>query len=353
MEKLNISDMEKEIKEAKELFFEEIKHIKDDLNELMKIKGKFIGRKDGLITKLIKELPNLPSEAKAKFGSEINKLKKEIEEEIEKISKKIEAKRLSEKLEEDIIDITLPSRTLNRGTYHPIYIVRKMIEDIFKEIGYSIVDGPEIETEYYNFDALHFPKEHPARDMQATLFLKNGLLLRTHTSPVQIRTMLENKPPLRILCPGKVYRADPPDAGHSPIFHQIEGLAVDERITLGDLKGTLEYFITRLFGKEILMRFRPSYFPFTCPSAEVDITCLICKGKGCSACKNSGWMEILGAGIVDPAVFEAVGYNPEKYTGFAFGLGIDRITMLLYNIHDIRLFLQNDIRFLSQFYNFL
>lgn len=349
MEKLDPSKLEEQIEIIKKAFASEIDKIKEDFNELMKIKGKFIGRKDGIITQLIKQLPYLPQEAKSKLGSEINKIKKEIEEEIEKRIKKFQAAKLAEKIEEDIIDLTLEARSIKKGTYHPIYIVRSMIEEIFKEIGYSIVDGPEIETEYYNFDALHFPKEHPARDTQATLFLKNDLILRTHTSPVQIRTMLQHKPPLRILCPGKVYRADAPDAGHSPIFHQIEGLTVDERITFGDLKGTLEYFITRLFSKDILMRFRPSYFPFTCPSAEVDITCLICKGIGCSACKNSGWMEILGAGMVDPAVFEAVGYDPEKYTGFAFGLGIDRITMLLYNIHDIRLFLQNDLRFLIQF----
>jgi len=345
-----IKHFDEELKKIKELFSKEVKLV-NEISKLMEIKGKYIGRKAGLLTDIIKQLPALLAEERAKIGQEANKLKKEIEEEIDKLSDKISKKRLEFKLEKERIDITLPARGVATGSAHPIIIVRKMIEDIFREIGYSIMDGPEAETEYYNFDALHFPKDHPARDTQATLYLEKDFILRTHTSPVQIRTMLKYKPPLRFLSPGKVFRADAPDAGHSPIFHQIEGLVVDEKITLGDLKGSLEYFIKRLFGNDVSMRLRPSYFPFTCPSAEVDMTCLICKGKGCSACKNSGWMEILGSGMVDPAVFEAVGYDPDKYTGFAFGMGIDRIAMLFYGINDIRLLLQNDMRFLMQFRN--
>ncbi|HET6268208.1 MAG TPA: phenylalanine--tRNA ligase subunit alpha, partial [Acidobacteriota bacterium] len=248
----------------------------------------------------------------------------------------------------------LPGLEFSIGACHPLTIVRRKIERIFREMGYAIADGPEIENDFNNFAALNFPPDHPARDMQDTFFVDRkekgeSLLLRTHTSPVQIRTMLEYKPPVRILCPGRVYRKDEVDASHSPIFYQVEGLAVDEHITFADLKGTLHYFLERLFEKKLRLQFRPSFFPFTEPSAEVDVSCVRCDGKGCNVCKNTGWIEILGSGMVHPNELEAVGYDSEKYTGFAFGLGIDRVAILMYDIPDIRLFYQNDLRFLSQF----
>jgi phenylalanyl-tRNA synthetase alpha chain len=252
------------------------------------------------------------------------------------------------------VDWSLPGKEVRLGAAHPLTIIRRKIEDIFREMGYAVADGPEIETDYYNFAALNFPPDHPARDTQDTLFLKTEpgdepRLLRTHTSPVQIRTMLAHKPPVRVLCPGRVYRKDEIDASHSPIFHQIEGLVVDEHITFADLKGTLLHFLQRLFQSDVHLKFRPSFFPFTEPSAEVDVSCVNCNAKGCGVCKGSGWLEVLGSGMVHPNVLEAVGYDSEKYTGFAFGMGFDRLAMLFFRLPDIRLLYQNDIRFLSQF----
>jgi phenylalanyl-tRNA synthetase alpha chain len=246
----------------------------------------------------------------------------------------------------------LPGKEYWVGAAHPLTQVRRMIEEIFREMGYAIAEGPEVETDFNNFAALNFPPDHPARDMQDTLFVESTsepLMLRTHTSPVQIRTMLSSKPPVRILCPGRVYRKDEIDATHSPIFHQMEGLAVDDHITFADLKGSLHHFAKRLFGSEVKVQFRPSFFPFTEPSAEMDCSCVNCKGNGCNVCKQTGWLEILGSGMVHPNVLEAVGYDSEKYSGFAFGMGIERIAILFYDIPDIRLFYSNDLRFLSQF----
>jgi phenylalanyl-tRNA synthetase alpha chain len=252
------------------------------------------------------------------------------------------------RLSSERIDVTLPGRRNAVGTRHPVTLVVEEVSEIFAGLGFQVAEGPEIELDFYNFEALNFPKDHPARDMQDTFFLEGDRLLRTHTSPVQVRTMLRHAPPVRIIAPGTVYRCDS-DATHSPMFHQIEGLMVDRGITFGDLKGILTIFINQYFGTGIGMRLRPSFFPFTEPSAEVDIACVICKGTGCRVCKNSGWLEILGAGMVDPEVFRHVGYDPEAVTGFAFGMGIERLAMLKYGINDMRFLFENDIRFLSQF----
>jgi len=246
------------------------------------------------------------------------------------------------------IDVTLPGRSVNCGRVHPVVQIRREICSVFSSFGFSIVEGPEIELDYYNFEALNIPKDHPARDMQDTFYIDENIVLRTHTSPVQIRVMEKIKPPLRILSPGKVYRRDS-DVSHTPMFHQIEGLLVDKNVTFGDLKGILSAFLKKIFGSSTMLRFRPSFFPFTEPSAEVDICCVMCGGKGCRVCGQSGWLEILGSGMVDPAVFRNVDYDPDEYSGFAFGLGLERIAMLKYGISDIRLFFENDIRFLKQF----
>jgi phenylalanyl-tRNA synthetase alpha chain len=255
---------------------------------------------------------------------------------------------LKKRLSSETIDVTLPGKYTPVGREHPINKVLREIEDIFVSMGFGIEEGPQVELDYYNFEALNVPKDHPARDMQDTFYITDDVLLRTHTSPVQIRTMEKQKPPLRFIAPGKVYRCDA-DISHTPMFHQVEGLMVDTDVSFSDLKGVLETFIHRMFSPETPVRFRPSFFPFTEPSAEVDIGCIFCEGKGCQVCKGTGWLEILGAGMVNPRVFEMVGYNPEVYTGFAFGMGVERITMLKYGIDDIRLFFENDLRFLRQF----
>jgi phenylalanyl-tRNA synthetase alpha chain len=249
---------------------------------------------------------------------------------------------------EHYFDVTLPGRQPLRGHLHPINRVNNEICDIFVKMGYTIVKGPNVELDYYNFEALNFPQDHPARDMQDTFYVSGNVVLRTQTSPMQVRVMEGRQPPVGIISPGKVYRSDS-DVSHTPMFHQVEGLLVDKGVTFGDLKGTLTHFVHRMFGKETALRFRPSFFPFTEPSAEVDIQCVICKGKGCRTCSHTGWLEILGSGMVDPAVYGFVDYDPEVYSGFAFGLGIERVAMLKYGIDDIQLFFKNDMRFLSQF----
>ncbi|MBI3599955.1 MAG: phenylalanine--tRNA ligase subunit alpha, partial [Nitrospinae bacterium] len=253
-----------------------------------------------------------------------------------------------ESLKKGFFDITLPGRLPDIGSIHPLTKVLNEVVDIFIGMGFTIEEGPEIELDYYNFEALNIPKDHPARDMQDTFYITDDVILRTHTSPVQVRTMERRPPPLKIIAPGKVYRCDA-DITHSPMFHQVEGFMVDKDITFGDLKGMLELFVHQFFGKDIALRFRPSFFPFTEPSAEVDIQCVICKGSGCRVCKGTGWLEILGSGMIDPAVFSYVKYDPEEWTGFAFGMGIERIAMLKYGVDDIRLFFENDLRFLKQF----
>jgi phenylalanyl-tRNA synthetase alpha chain len=337
-----------EIKKLVEEFRERLKSATTS-SELDELRNQYLGRKRGLITSLLKDLPNLQPDQRSSAGKQINDFKKTVEEALD-----ARAAELLKPLKLETIDWTLPGYEYRIGAVHPLTQVRRLIEDIFREMGYAVAEGPEIETDFNNFAALNFPADHPARDTQDTLFIQtpegaDPLLLRTHTSPVQIRTMLSHQPPVRVLCPGRVYRKDEIDATHSPIFHQMEGLAVDDQITFADLKGTLDQFAKRLFSPDVKTRFRPSYFPFTEPSAEMDCSCFKCGGKGCNTCKQTGWIELLGSGMVHPNVLEAVGYDSEKYTGFAFGMGIDRIALRLYDIPDIRMFYQTDLRFLSQF----
>ena len=326
-------------------------HLRERINsaktkeEIEKIRIELLGRKRGEITLLLKKIPELPLKDRPRVGNLLNKLKKEAEQLLQKKEKSFKK---GEKVLKKI-DITLPGKIPLIGKVHPINQVLNEIKDIFIGLGFEVVVGPEIETEYYNFEALNMPKYHPARDEQDSFYIDSTHLLRTQTSPVQIRVMEKSQPPIRMISPGLCYRRDAIDASHFPVFHQVEGLAVDKNITFADLKGTLTYFVHQMFGKNTRLRFRPSYFPFTEPSAEVDISCIICGGSGCSVCSNKGWLEILGSGMVDPEVFKKVGYDPEKYQGFAFGMGVERICMLKYGIDDIRLFFQNDLRFLSQF----
>ncbi|QEM68682.1 phenylalanine--tRNA ligase subunit alpha [Geobacter sp. FeAm09] len=314
---------------------------------LQEIRVRFLGRK-GELTALMKGLGALSSEERPIVGQLVNAVKEKVEACLDAALEMTREAARGKRLQSERIDVTLPGRRPAGGTKHPISLVVEEVCDIFAGLGFSVAEGPEIEHDWYNFEALNFPPEHPARDMQDTFFVENNLLLRTHTSPVQIRTMLKQKPPVRIIAPGTVYRCDS-DATHSPMFHQIEGLMVDKGITFGDLKGVLTIFTNQLFGQKTGVRLRPSFFPFTEPSAEVDIACVICGGKGCRVCKNSGWLEILGAGMVDPEVYRHVNYDAEEVSGFAFGMGIERIAMLKYGIGDMRLLFENDVRFLRQF----
>jgi len=314
-------------------------------DNLERIRIKFLGRK-GIISGLFKKIKDYPPSERGQFGKELNHIKNVIQSELEKEAENY--KKIPEKRED--YDISLPGRQITLGSKHPISIMLDEIKSAFHSMGFSVVTGPEIETDYYNFQALNFPDNHPSRDIQDTLYLQNGLLLRTHTSPVQVRVMEKKKPPVRIIAPGRVFRKDTPDATHSPVFYQVEGLCVDKGVTMRDLKGVIHAFARYLFGKTIKVRFRPSFFPFTEPSAEYDFSCILCNGKGCSFCKNTGWIEISGAGMVDPAVYKFVGYDPEIYSGFAFGMGVDRITLVKYMIDDIRLLYENDLRFIKQFF---
>jgi len=317
------------------------------VQELTNARVRFLGKK-GELTTLLRSMGQLPPEERPLFGRLVN----EVRDELERVwaEREQELFRLEEeqRLQAEALDWTLPGRRPSRGTLHPITQVINEAKEIFTSMGYEVVEGPEVEWDYYNFEALNIPPDHPARDMQDTFFFSDKLLLRSQTSSVQIRTMEQRRPPVRIIAPGKVYRADA-DITHSPMFHQIEGLVVDEGITFADLKGTLQLFIERMFGPEAKARFRPSYFPFTEPSAEVDISCIMCGGRGCRVCKDTGWLEILGCGMVDPRVLRVVNYDPEVVSGFAFGMGVERIAMLRYGINDIRLLFENDVRFLKQF----
>jgi len=312
--------------------------------EVERIRIELLGRKKGEITSLLKEIPKLSSQDRPRIGSLLNKLKKRTEELLKNREEAIKKEK-----REEIIDVTFPGKKPPVGKLHPVTQTLEEIKSIFMGLGFQVVVGPEIETEYYNFEALNMPKYHPARDEQDSFYINTDYLLRTQTSPVQVRIMERYQPPIRMISPGRCYRRDAIDASHFPVFHQVEGLAVDRKITFADLKGCLTYFVHQMFGKNTRLRFRPSYFPFTEPSAEVDISCIICGGSGCRVCSNKGWLEILGSGMVDPEVFKKVGYDPEKYQGFAFGMGVERICMLKYGIDDIRLFFQNDLRFLKQF----
>lgn len=316
--------------------------------EVQELKVKYLGKK-GKITELMKQMGTLSKEERPVFGKKINQLKNYIETSCKELAQQLEAKKEQALIEEAVVDVTLPPRMIPIGKVHPITKILNELIEVFTRMGFSVYEGPDIETDWYNFEALNVPKDHPARDMQDTFYIDDERLLRTHTSPVQIRVMESGKPPIFMIGPGTAYRRDTPDLTHSPIFKQVEGLMVDENITFSDLRGVLTEFIHKVFGEETNVRFRPSFFPFTEPSAEMEIECVICKGGGCRVCKDTGWIEILGCGMVDPAVFEAVGYDPKKYTGFAFGMGVERITMLKYNIHDIRLFYENNLKFLDQF----
>lgn len=318
----------------------------DELS-LDKVRVDFLGKK-GVITKELKNLKNLPPDERPQAGEKINKAKTEIMGQIHKRRHELEAIILNQKLSKEKLDISLPGRGTEIGSLHPITLTMNRICDLFSSLGFDIKYGPEVENDYYNFEALNIPKHHPARAMQDTFYFPNGLLLRTHTSPVQIRTMEQTTPPLRIIAPGRVYRCDS-DVTHSPMFHQVEGLMVDEGISFAHLKGILIEFFKAFFEKDIGVRFRPSYFPFTEPSAEVDISCVKCNGKGCRVCSQSGWLEVLGCGMVHPKVLQYGKVDAEKYTGFAFGFGVDRFAMLYYGVDDLRLFFENDLRMLKQF----
>jgi phenylalanyl-tRNA synthetase alpha chain len=315
--------------------------------DLEEVRVKYLGKR-GALTQLLRSLPDLPAADRPLVGREANLAKTEIESELESRVSVLERLERRARLAIDRPDLTLPGRRIVPGGLHPLTRVHDEIVDVFTGMGFAVAEGPEVELDYYNFEALNIPKDHPARDMQDTFYVGGEVLLRTHTSPVQIRTMEQRKPPVRIICPGRVYRRDA-DVTHSPVFHQVEGLAVDRGISMGDLKGTLELFARELFGPDSRIRFRPSFFPFTEPSAEVDVLCFLCKGSGCRLCKGSGWLEILGSGMVHPRILQSMGYDTEEVTGWAFGMGIERVAMLRYGIDDIRLFYENDLRFLSQF----
>jgi phenylalanyl-tRNA synthetase alpha chain len=338
--------MKKELEELQKKASAELNSAKSR-EEIQAIKTKYIGRK-GLLTQILRSLKDVPPEERPALGQLSNVIKVSLSAQVEDALRDIALAMKDEALLEETIDITLLGRGVKYGKIHPITRVSQEICGILMNLGFAVVEGPEVEFDYYNFEALNIPKDHPARDMQDTFYIEDDIVLRTHTSPVQVRIMEKQKPPVRIISPGKVYRPDS-DVSHTPMFHQIEGLLVDKGITFGDLKGVLTYFVHQVFDKDTDIRFRPSFFPFTEPSAEVDIQCVMCRGEGCRVCGQTGWLEILGSGMVDPEVFKVVGYDPEVFSGFAFGLGVERIAMLKYGISDIRLFYENDQRFLKQF----
>jgi phenylalanyl-tRNA synthetase alpha chain len=332
------------VKELEAAALREIREAKSP-EALEALRVQYLGRK-GALTQILRALKDLPAEVRRPVGQEANRAKTALEAALDQAL--VILKEAARRAAAPAVDVTLPGRRPPLGRLHPLHQVMAEVCDIFLHLGFEAVEGPEVELDWYNFEALNLPPDHPARDMQDTYYFDDKVLLRTHTSPMQIRTMERRRPPVRVIAPGKVYRRDS-DITHSPMFHQVEGLLVDKGVTFADLKGVLTAFVHQLFGPEVGVRFRPSYFPFTEPSAEVDIECVICGGAGCRVCKLTGWLEILGSGMVHPAVFEAVGYDPEEVTGFAFGLGIERVAMLKYGIDDIRLFFDNDLRFLRQF----
>jgi len=316
-----------------------------DLEEVKALRARYLGRK-GVLTAFLRKIPGLPSEERPEAGKLANQAKEKLEDALKRAARDIEAD-LAEASGETL-DVTLPGRPPSMGRLHPITQITYAICEIFQRLGFETVEGPDVELDYYNFEALNIPRDHPARDMQDTFYISENTVLRTHTSPIQVRVMESQPPPVCIIAPGKSYRVDS-DVSHTPMFHQVEGLMVQEGVSFGDLKGILTTFVHQIFDEETSLRFRPSFFPFTEPSAEVDIRCVICRGKGCRVCSHTGWLEVIGAGMVHPAVFEMVGYDTDRYTGFAFGMGIERIAMLKYGIEDIRRFYENDIRFLQQF----
>jgi phenylalanyl-tRNA synthetase alpha chain len=319
-----------------------------DSQALKDLRNRYLSRKNGRLTLALRGLSELPAARRPQAGQALNEARQRIETLLTERQRDLSLQEAKQRQEREIVDLTLPGRSLGLGHAHPLTQVRRQVEAVFRELGYRIESGPEIETDFHNFEALNMPEGHPARDLQDTFFIDGGYLLRTHTSPVQVRTMMSRKPPIRMVAIGRVFRRDS-DISHSPMFHQVEGLAVDERITFADLKGTIAAFCQRVFSPDTKIRLRPSYFPFVEPGAEFDISCALCDGSGCPTCKRSGWIEMGGAGMVHPAVFRAVGYDPQQVSGFAFGLGIDRIAMLKLGINDIRLLFENDLRFLRQF----
>ena len=339
--------MQDQLKSIREHVTEELKTIQDS-GALEQLRVRVLGKK-GELTAILRGMGKLPAEERPKMGQIVNETREKLEQAIDEAASAIRAREKEYRLKKETIDVTLPGATRAAGSLHPMNIVLNDLLDIFTGMGFEAVEGPEIEYDHYNFELLNLPKNHPARDAQDTFYVDDNVVLRTHTSPVQARIMTTRKPPIRIVSPGRVYRADEVDATHSPVFHQIEGLVIDENISIGDLKGTLDTFAERLYGKGIATRFRPSFFPFTEPSAEVDLTCAACGGKGCRTCKGTGWIEVLGAGMVNPRVLDMCGIDSKKYTGFAFGMGIERLTLLKYNVPDLRYLYENDLRFLKQF----
>ena len=337
---------------------EALKKIRQDADALIaaaenaaavdELRVRFLGKK-GELTAMLKQMGRLSAEERPTIGALANEVREAITADIARRTKELEAAALSARLAAEEIDVTLPGKAIPQGRLHPFEQVLGELEEIFLGMGFDIVSGPEVELDHYNFEMLNMPKSHPARDTQDTFYFTENMLLRTQTSPMQIRTMEKQKPPIRIICPGRVYRSDAVDATHSPVFHQCEGLVVDKGITFGDLKGTLELFIKKLYGEQMRVRFRPHHFPYTEPSAEMDMSCFKCGGKGCSMCKGEGWVELLGCGMVNPKVLKNCGIDPDVYSGFAFGMGLERTTMWRYGIDDLRLLYENDLRFLKQF----
>ncbi|WP_347257283.1 phenylalanine--tRNA ligase subunit alpha [Methylocaldum sp.] len=319
----------------------------DTLGKLDQVRVHYLGKK-GVFTERMKELGTLPAEQRREAGGRVNRAKDQFIADLEARKSVLEASELEERLKRETIDVTLPGRGQRTGGLHPVTLTLRRISQLFKNVGFDIVEGPEVEDDYHNFEALNIPAHHPARAMHDTFYFDEHTLLRTHTSPVQVRIMETQSPPLRVIAPGRVYRCDS-DLTHTPMFHQVEGFVVDRDVSFADLKGILYEFLTLFFEKDMQVRFRPSYFPFTEPSAEVDIECVMCGGDGCRVCKQTGWLEVMGCGMIHPRVFEFVKIDPERYTGFAFGLGVERLAMLRYGINDLRLFFENDLRFLSQF----
>lgn len=339
--------MENKLQEIRSRVLEELRQAQGSVR-LEQIRVGVLGKK-GELTALLRGMGQLPAEERPRMGQLVNDVRKALEEALEARSAELKAREKQARLQAEALDVTMPGPERSSGALHPMNIALTKMVEIFVGMGYEVVEGPEVEYDHYNFELLNIPKNHPARDAQDTFYVDDNIVLRTHTSPVQARIMTTRKPPIRIICPGRVYRADEADATHSPVFHQMEGLVIDENITMGDLKGTLDEFARQMYGEGFSTRFRPSFFPFTEPSAEVDLTCANCRGAGCRMCKGTGWIEVLGAGMVNPHVLEMCGIDPKKYSGFAFGMGVERIALLKYNIPNMRYLYENDLRFLTQY----
>ena len=340
-------DMQEQLQKIQNEAIEQLGQISDKAG-LEALRLKVLGKK-GELTLLLRSMGQLPADERPKAGQMINAVRETLTAKMDELDKQIKQLEQEKKLQREAIDVTEPRKHTPLGAMHPISIVQDQLLDVFTGMGFDVVEGPEVEFDMFNFELMNIPKNHPARDAQDTFYIEDNIVLRTHTSPVQARIMTTRKPPIRIVCPGRVYRADEVDATHSPVFHQMEGLVIDEDVTMADLKGTLDAFAKKLYGNDVNTRFRPSFFPFTEPSAEVDLTCVNCHGKGCRVCKGTGWIEVLGAGMVNPKVLDMCGIDSKKYRGFAFGMGLERIVMLRYGITDMRALYEGDVRFLSQF----